>query len=143
MKVNITKKQYAFFVEMCLLGAYIIEEAKIIDNKEYNEVLKYILSFGQEFGYNIDQQALETIDEIAATVVDRFEFSEEFLSNYNEKIFWKELAARMASRDALETFGGNVTSANYQEYIDLRKNLERKYFSRFEVSKYSNKELPY
>lgn len=143
MKINITKKQYAFFIEMCLLGAYIVEEAKIIDNKEYNEVLKYILSFGQEFGYNIDQQGLETIDEIAATVIDRFEIGEEVLTNYNEKIFWKELAVRMASRDALEIFGGNITSANYQQYVDLKKNLERKYFSRFEISKYSNNELPY
>lgn len=143
MKINITKKQYSFFIELCLLGAYIVEEAKIIDNKEYNDVLKYILSFGHEFGYNIDEQMLETMDEIAATVIDKFEFNEEFLSSYNKKIFWRELAVRMASRDALEIFGENITSANYQEYIDIRKNLERKYFSRFEISKYSNKELPY
>lgn len=143
MKINITKKQYAFFIEMCLLGAYIVEEAKIIDNKEYNDVLKYILSFGQEFGYNIDEKALEAIDEIAATVIDKFEIGEEVLSNYNQKMFWKELAIRMASRDALEMFEGNITSANYQEYIETRRILERKYLSRFEVSKYSNKELPY
>lgn len=143
MKINITKKQYAFFIEMCLLGAYIVEEAKIIDNEEYNDVLKYILSFGQEFGYNIDEQVLETLDQVASTVIDKFEFNGEFLSNYNEKIFWRELAVRMASRDALEMFGGDVNSTNYQEYIDARKNLEHKYFTKFEISKYSNTELPY
>lgn len=143
LKINITKKQYAFLAEMCLLGAYVVEESKILDNEEYNEVLKYILSFGDELGYRIGENALEGLDEIASTVINEVEFKGDFLSNYNEKVFWRELALRMAARDSLDILGEDVNSSNYQEYVNIIKNLENKYFSKFQISNYSNKELPY
>lgn len=143
MKINVTKKQYIILKEMCLLGAYIIEESKIIEDEEYSEFLKYILSAGGDLSDTLKNNIIEAMDEVASTIIKEVEFKGDFLANYNERIFWKELASRMATRDAIELIGEEIGTKNYKEFVSKKNNLEKKYFAKFEKSNYSNKELPY
>lgn len=143
MKINLTKKQYRYLVEICLLGAYMIEQSKIIEDSDYNNFLKYILSFKEEFGLELDGNLLQGVEQIASTTMKEMEFKEDFLGSYNEKVFWKELASRLASRDALHQLGDEIDEFNFASYVDLKNTLEKKYLERFELSNYDSNELPY
>ncbi|GIM29449.1 hypothetical protein CPJCM30710_21150 [Clostridium polyendosporum] len=143
MKINLTKRQYRYLVEICLLGAYMIEQSKIIEDSDYNNFLKYILSFSNDFKFEIDGDLLQGVEQIASTTIKEIEFKEDFVGSYNEKVFWKELASRLASKDALHQLGDEITEFNYASYVDLKNTLEEKYLERFELSHYDNNELPY
>lgn len=143
MKLNITKRQYKYLLEICLFGVYIIEESKIEVGDEYKELLKYILFLGEDPSFKIDENILEGINEVASTVIEHIEVKEDFISQYNERTFWKELAIRMAARDAIEELGDNITEENFSEYIKVKEKYEKKYIEKFNIQLYNNKELPY
>lgn len=143
MILNFTKKQYEYLVEMCLLGAYIIEESKIEVSHDYKNVLNNILLSSDETGMETSEYALNGMEELASTVIDNMNFNEDFLSNYNERSFWKELAVRMAARDALEELDHDINERNFSSYLRLRDEYEKKYIEKFDIDNYNNIELPY
>lgn len=143
MKLNITKKQYKYLLQICLFGVYIIEESKIEVGDEYKELLKYILFLRENSSFKIDENILEGINEVASTLIEHIEVKENFISQYNERTFWKELAIRMAARNAIEELGDNITEENFSEYIKVKEKYEKKYIEKFNVELYNNKELPY
>lgn len=143
MRVNVTKREYKYLVEMCLIGAYIIEESKIEVSDEYRELLKQILFSSEESNFRSNESIFNGMEEIASTVIDNVNFNEDFLSNYNERNFWKQLAMKMAARDALEDLEHNINEENFTSYIRLKEKYEKKYIEKFDVDNYNNIELPY
>ena len=143
MKLNFTKKEYRYLVEICLLGSYIIEQSNIDVSEDYRELLKHILFSGDSINLKINDEVLEGMEQIASTVIKNMNFSEEFLDCYNERVFWNGLATRMASRDALEELGNDVTEENFSEFLRLKSKYEKKYIEKFVADNYNNRGLPY
>lgn len=143
MNLSFSKTQYKYLVEMCLIGAYIIEESKIEVSQEYRELVNHILFSSEKSSLNKNESFLCGMEEIASTVTDNVNFNEDFLSNYNERNFWRQLAIRMAARDALEDLNNEINEKNYSSYLRLKAEYEKKYIEKFDIDNYNNIELPY
>lgn len=143
MRVSFTKKQFKLLSEMCLIGAYILEETKIIECEECEELLKYILSYSKDHGLEINEEELEGVELVAATVLRETEEGNSVIKKYNEKIFWDELALMLASRDTIEELGEEINDGNYNLFMDTQKKLYDGYIEKFKLSNYDTMELPY
>lgn len=105
MKINITKKQYAFLIKMLYLGGWMINAIKLPDdrNKEVDEAFSYMLSFAKEFG--MEDMVNKDEDEFSGSrKLEEDELIETSRENYNEENFWDELIHRMAERDFLRKY---------------------------------------
>ncbi|MPQ44085.1 hypothetical protein [Clostridium tarantellae] len=141
MRINFTKKQYETLLEMCLLGAYIIEESTLEVDDNYNEFLKYILEFNDNLRTN--EKVFNNFNNLASILINNMDFKEEFLAKYNERTFWKELSSRLAARDALEEIGEELKVEDYNKYLKIKNKYEKKYEEQFNIDKYNNIKLPY
>jgi hypothetical protein len=103
MKINFTKKEYQTLVEMLLVADWVIrsdEEEPRAETEPYGALRKKVLSHFREMGMGEDFQYDQQADEY-------FETSEyearaphvRFLSEYDERMFWSQLADRLAARD--------------------------------------------
>ena len=103
MKINFTKKEYQTLVEMLLVADWVItghEEEEREATKPYKELRKKVLSQHKEMG-------MEDAFEYSPEHDDYFEtaaYEEEaphmrFIDEYDEQVFWIDLANRLAHRD--------------------------------------------
>ena len=103
MKINFTKKEYQTLVEMLLVADWIIrshEEEPQPETQPYNALRKKVLSHYKEMGmegqirYDAeDDEYYESAEYEARAAYARF------LGEYDERMFWSQLADRLAARD--------------------------------------------
>lgn len=101
MKINITKKQYLALIELLYLGDFMVNGIRSGDDyvEEYNDLREYIYSFAKQMGYdhliekdNADGKYYET-REFEDGIVS------EYKKEYDEEVFWTELAYKLGMRD--------------------------------------------
>lgn len=102
MKINITKKQYLSLIELIFLGDFMVNGIRVGDEqvKEYDELKNYLFSYAKKMGY-------ENLIEPGTKKNEYYETREfedgvafKYIHDYDEEIFWTELASRLAFRDA-------------------------------------------
>lgn len=98
MKINFTKSQYRALIDLVYLGDMMTNGIRAEDRiEEYEELRKYIYSFAKEMGYEhlIKQEGKQYYE------TREYEDSRvaEYIEEYDEEIFWTELASRLAFRD--------------------------------------------
>ena len=103
MKINFTKKEYQTLVEMLLVADWVItghEEEEREETKPYKELRKKVLSYHKEMGMAKAFEYSPEHDEYFETAA--YEVSGphmRFIDEYDEQVFWEELATRLAERD--------------------------------------------
>lgn len=101
MKINFTKKEYRKLIDLIHLGDMVVNGIRTGDDmiEEYQELREYIYSFSKQMGcediIQFDKQFnqhFETRDYDESQVND-------YLEEYNNEVFWTEIASRLAMRD--------------------------------------------
>ena len=124
MKINFTKKEYQTLVEMLLVADWVIrsdEDDPREETEPYAALRKKVLAHFKEMGMGEDFQYDQQADEY-------FETSEyearaphvRFLSEYDERIFWSQLADRLAARDLAANGALNTEKAVGEEELLVR-----------------------
>ena len=122
MKIELTGEQYRRLVELVYLGNWVINSHRSGDEmlKEYEEFEKYVYTLSEKFGANdlvdYDREVREyfpseELDEHMLDLVDE----------YDDFVFWEELALRLGERDIIESGRApNVleTFANRDKYME-------------------------
>ncbi|SHE36199.1 hypothetical protein [Clostridium fallax] len=142
MNISLTSKEYKLWLELLLLGAYIIEKSDCEEKDKYFKVLKYILS-DKRSNSDYKDNCYITFNEINNILLRDIDLKEEYIESYNENMFWNELSDKLATKDAFEKIGEEITEDNYEEFLKLKKDIINKYIENFKESNYHIKELPY
>lgn len=123
---NLRKKDFEIIKELSLLGAYIKSRVyKGISDEEEEALFNLISRCGDE-----------VIDETGNSEYD-MNVDNALLVEYNELVFWEELAKKLAARDTLEELGEKINTENVEEYKNLKEENEQKYLKIFKISKNS------
>lgn len=103
MKINFTKQEYRALVEMLLIADWVLHAHEVEPDdatKPYallrNKVLSHHKAMGMETNFEYDPEQdeyFETADYEARAPHMRF------IDDYNDQVFWSELAERLAARD--------------------------------------------
>lgn len=121
---NLRKRDFEIIKELSLLGAYIKSRVyKGISEEEEEALFNLISRCGDE-----------VIDETGNSEYD-MNVDNILLLEYNELIFWEELAKKLAARDTLEELGERINIENIEEYKNLKEENERKYLKIFKIPK--------
>ena len=121
---NLRKKDFEIIKELSLLGAYIKSRVyKGISEEEEEALFNLISRCGDEI-----------IDETGNSEYD-MNVDNALLAEYNELIFWEELAKKLAARDTLEELGEKINLDNIEVYKNLKEENERKYLKVFKIPK--------
>jgi len=106
MKIDFTKKEYQTLVEMLLTADWVIrshEEEPREETKPYGELRKKVLAYCKEMGMEDDFH----YDPEEGEYFETLEYEERaahmgFIGEYDEQVFWSQLADRLAQRDLAE-----------------------------------------
>lgn len=125
MKINFTKAEYHLLVEMLTIADWVMHSECMNDeilHKKHHELRNRILSYYKEFG----------AESIVDSGLEKGEFYEtdelldhvhkNFMSNYNNGIFWDELSYKLARRDVIKEVG--VTHFENMEGLERFEKVE-------------------
>ena len=108
MKINFTKNEYRFLLDMVEMAEWVLNSRKTDSSdevKEYSEVYQKILSHAKEMGFENLITYDENLDGYYATA--EYEESEHmrYIEEFEDDVFWEALPHRLAVRDLVEQFG--------------------------------------
>lgn len=142
---NLRKKDFEIIKELSLLGAHIVMEMNRGLSDEQHEALFSLIS----------RCGNEILDD-DGNVDYNFDIDFKIIENYNEIVFWRELAKKLAARDTLEDLAEGINENNFDKYEKIKTMYEANYLEKFKVSKlhldlhdnkedmkFDNKFLPY
>lgn len=104
MEMNFTKKEYQTLVEMLLIADWVItahEEEERAATKGYRELRKKVLAHHKEMGLAEAFVYSPKEDEYFETAAYEASAAHmRFIEEYDNQVFWEELATRLAERDS-------------------------------------------
>jgi len=121
MKLKLTKEQYESLLKLVYLGNWMINAVRSGAEgdeqiEKYNEMEQYIFSFAKGAGL---EKYIE-FDKKYNKFFPTFDFEEDpeiekFRQDYNDEIFWQELADRLGTRDFIREYGEEAIEKMSQE----------------------------
>lgn len=108
MKINFTKKEYPLLLEMLTMANWMLHSHCISDDsrqKEHDKLRNKILSHYEEFAAGDLVEAGDKPDEYYETNKLMDHVHSNFISSYDEEMFWDELIDRLAMRDVVSSIG--------------------------------------
>ncbi|OJF94646.1 hypothetical protein [Alkalibacterium sp. 20] len=100
MKINFTKKQYRSLIDLIHLGDMVVNGIRTDDTvEEYEELREYIYSFAKQMGQEDNIKYDKEYDMHFETREYESGKVQEYIEDYDDEIFWTELASRLATRD--------------------------------------------
>lgn len=144
MKINLTKKQYRSLIDLVHMGDMMVNGIRTTDKvEEYEELREYIYSFAKQMG-------CEDIVKYDAKYGMHFETRDfetgkiqEYISEYDNEVFWTELPSRLADRDIirLQKLTGELTDR--EEWLRKVWAKEEEYQIEFETNGLENVEVKF
>ena len=109
MKINFTKKEFSSLLDMLDIADWIITAHKVEDDprdKPYMDVLQKLYAHAADFG--CEEKIKYDKDLNAYFPTNFFEMDSphrNYISEYDENIFWGDLIDRLATRDSIDEIG--------------------------------------
>jgi len=148
MEIKLTKEQYENLLKLVYLGNWMVNAIRSGAEgdeqiEKYNEIEQYIFSFAKEAGL---EEYIE-FDEKYNRFFPTADFEEDpeiekYLQDYNDEIFWQELADKLGTRDFIREYGKEAIDKMDQEerFIKLQEFII-KYEEEFEENGIENLEI--
>jgi len=132
MEITLTCEQYKNLLLMIYLGNWMINAIKVHPDENFREVASYIYSFADSFGVKglIDPKPLKG-KYFPTQAFD--DLTEPYIEEYDNEIFWEELADRLAERDLVREYGKKaIKKMSVEERFGKRSKLADHYEEEFE-----------
>jgi hypothetical protein len=105
MKINFTKSEYQILLDVIYMANWILhahDTEDRSDTKEYSELFQKLMSYAKDIGC----EDLVSFDEEQENYAESFIFEEEspaleYIDEFENDSFWRELISRLARQDAL------------------------------------------
>ena len=139
MKVTITKKEYRVLLDMLEVADWVLRSYKVEDDPETAEYLaleqKFLaLAKDMEAGNLVDFDA-ETGNYQTSDVFEEQSRMMEFIDEYNNDVFWDELAERLALRDLVRAEGEErIRAMDFDERSEKVETLRGAYLDEFHAN---------
>ena len=136
MKMDFTKNEYRFLLDMVEMAEWVLNSRKTDSSdevKEYSEVYQKILSHAKEMGFENLITYDENLDGYYATA--EYEESEHmrYIEEFEDDVFWEALPHRLAVRDLVEQVGEEgYTEMEFEERMSKLVELEAFYYEELE-----------
>ena len=142
MTIDFTEKQFRTLIKAIYWAEWLknndkMEEEFDDDGNDISDLEQFIYSHAKEFGCN-DLVDPKTVEGDFVPTNDLEEYAMEAILDYEDSIFWSELAERLAQRD-LEELPQDERSP-VMEYVQAEELADR-YMSEFEVRGLENLRL--
>jgi hypothetical protein len=145
MEIKLTKEQYESLLKLVYLGNWMINAIRLEDDrvKKYDEIEQYIFSFAKDAGL---EKYIEFDKEYNKFFPTR-EFEEDpelerYREEYEDEVFWDELADRLGARDFIREYGMEaIEKMDPEERFIKEQEFIIKYEEEFEKNGLANLEL--
>ena len=136
MKIECTKEEFKVLLDMVYAGNILMNSMRSQDKKikEYVDMEQYFFAKAKEY----DLENLVEYDEEYSEYIPTREYEDEefnqYIDEYETRVFWEELVMRLARRDALNYAGDvdqDITRAALKE---MQLKLEEKYDEEIEAN---------
>jgi hypothetical protein len=137
-KVEFTSDQFRQLMKLVYLGHWISNSHKDEPDKSIDEMEQFIYSKAKEFGCN-DLVEFDSNYKKNYPSLDMEEELDLVVQDYDEYVFWEELAWRMAERDFTRKFDhAQILCMTSDEIFREKNTIADKYFEEFNVSGIEN-----
>lgn len=136
MKIECTKEEFKVLLDMVYAGNILINSMRSQEEKikPYAEMEQFFLQQAEAYGLeNIAEYDEEYKEYVPTREYEDEEFNE-YIDDYETRVFWEELVMRLARRDALNYAGDvdqDITRAALKE---MQLKLEDKYEEEIEAN---------
>jgi len=148
MEIKLTKEQYENLLKLVYLGNWMINAIRSGAEgderiKKYDEIEQYIFSFTKKAGL---EKYIE-FDEKYNEFFPSREFEEDlemeqYRQDYDNEVFWQELANRLGSRDFIKEYGKEaIRKMDQKERFLKEQEFIIKYEEEFEKNGIQNLEI--
>jgi len=139
MKINFTTEQYENLIKIVYLGNWMINAIRSGNPgdeqiEKYNEIEQYIFSFAKDFGLEKYIELDEKFNKyFPSQELEADKEIEQYMEDYNNQIFWDELADRLGWRDFIRKYGEEkISLMSQKERFLKREEMVIKYEEEFE-----------
>lgn len=145
MEIKLTKEQYENLLKIVYLGNWMINAIRLEDEqiKKYDQVEQYIFSFAKDVGLEKYIEFDKKYNQFFPT--REFEENpemEQYRVEYDNEVFWQELADRLGTRDFIKEYGQEgIEKMDQKERFLKREEFIIKYEEEFEKNDIKNLEL--
>ena len=148
MEIKLTKEQYENLLKLVYLGNWMINAIRSGAEgderiKKYDEIEQYIFSFAKEAGLEKYIEFDKRYNKFFPTrEFDEDPEIEQYLEDYDNEVFWQELADRLGTRDFIRKYGKEAIEKMDQEERFLKEQeFIIKYEEEFEKNGLANLEI--
>lgn len=136
MKIECTKEEFKVLLDMVYAGNILINSMRSQEEKvkEYADMEQFLLSQAKSYGLDHVAEYDEEYKEYMPTREYEDEEFNQYIDDYETRVFWEELVMRLARRDALNYAGDvdqDITRAALKE---MQLKLEDKYEEEIEAN---------
>ena len=148
MEIKLTKEQYENLLKLVYLGNWMVNAIRSGAEgdeqiEKYNEIEQYIFSFAKKFGLEKYIEFDEKYNQFFPTrELEQNPEVEKYLQDYNEEIFWQELAERLGTRDFVRKYSKEaIEKMDPEERFLKHQEFIIKYEEEFEKNGIENLEI--
>ena len=136
MDIKLTKDQYENLVKLVYLGNWMINGIRLHNEqvKKYEELEQYIFSFAKDgemekyIEYDTNSKKFFPTKEL-----EMESDIENYRQEYEDEVFWEELADRLARRDFIRKYGeDSIKKMDRKERFEKEEPFVEKYEEEFE-----------
>lgn len=136
MQIELTKEEYRKLLIMTSIGNIVINGYRTDDIiEEFDKMMNHLCKYAGDFG---ETELVESKPDENGTYWETKKLddaSHEYLDEYDDEVFWEELADRLATREIERQHGkGGLLKMSKEEYLKEYWEIENKFNEEF----YSN-----
>jgi len=136
VNINLTKKEYRLLLELIYLGDWMIhahEEEISEDTADYKMLVQKIYSFAKDMeSEDLIEVSRRWNEYFPTRKLEEESRVFEFIQDYDDATFWRELEERLVERDLRDDLGAEALRALKPEEFDSRAEpISRDYWDEF------------
>lgn len=144
MKINFTKKEYKFLLDILYIADWVLNAHKVEEDprtEAYKILEQKIFSYAKDTGFeNLIEYAPDHKEYFPTKEYEETGPAMEFIEEFENDTFWDQLINRLAERDLIRQVGGieNLSNLSFENRIEKTFPLEEKYATEFETNGLDN-----
>lgn len=147
MKINFTKKEYRFLIDILYIADWVLNAHKVEDDprtRVYRILEQKIFSYAKEMGFeNLIEHVTDFKEYFPSIEYEETSPALKFIEEFEIDTFWDELVDRLTERDLIRQVGGieNLSNLSFENRIEKALLLEEKYAAEFGANGLDNLEI--